>query len=272
MKLISLRHSMPAGDLLSALPGLKQVALDSGCKWVIHQIIDRSYGPSGAYPGAIYSIKDDNGTPVTMNMATFEALRPLLIKQAYIEEFKVWDGEPVNFNLDELRQQGTTMPMGSINRYMFYVWPDAATDLSKEWLEPPYGYDHRVLGKILINRTQRYTNMLIDYNFLKKYEDKVLFVGLPDEYQAFCSENRLDIPRLEAKDYYEIATAMYSCKFYIGNQSSLFQVAEGLKIPRILEVCQAIPNVIGSGPGFYDFVNQRSLEYYCEKLFNNYKQ
>jgi len=161
------------------------------------------------------------------------------------------------------------MPMGCINRYMFYVWPDSATDLSKEWLDVPIPANSRIEDrKILINRTERYTNMLISYNFLKKYKDHVIFVGLPHEHDVFCRQHRLDIPMLDAKDYLQIATAMLDCRFFIGNQSSLFQVAEGLKIPRLLEVCQSIPNVIGTGPGFYDFLTQPALEYYCEKLFN----
>lgn len=268
MKFVSIRHSMPAGDLLSVLPGLKQIAESSNCKWIIYQMVDLPYGPSGAYPGAVYSIKDSSGTPVTMNMATFNALRPLLVKQSYIEDFRVWEGESVTFNLDELREQETTMPMGCINRYMNYIWPDAATDLSQEWLDVPYNIDARTTGKILINRTERYTNMLIDYNFLKKYGDNVLFIGLPAEHEVFCRQNKLAIERLDVKDYLEIATAMYNCKFFIGNQSSCFQISEGLKINRVLEVCRAIPNVIGSGPGFYDFLKQKHLEYYCEKLFN----
>jgi hypothetical protein len=129
--------------------------------------------------------------------------------------------------------------------------------------------DVRAEGKILINRTERYNNVLISYNFLKKYENKVMLVGLPNEHEVFCKQNKLDIPRLEVADYLEIAMALKSCKVYIGGQSSIFQVAESLKIPRILEVCNSIPNVIGSGPGFYDFLTQRNLEYYCEKLFNS---
>lgn len=269
MKLVSLLHSFPAGDLLAALPGLKQVSQDNDCEWIIYQKVDLSYGLSMAYPGAVYSIKDDSGQPVTMNKNTFLALKPLLLAQPYIKDFREWAGESVNFNFDELRERDTTMPMGSINRWAMYLWPDMATDLSKETLTIPDSIDQRVVGKILINRTERYTNMLISYNFLKQYGDRVMFVGLPNEHEVFCKQHKLNIPRLVANDFLEIATALYNCKVYIGNQSSCFQVAEQMKIPRILEVCKSIPNVIGSGPGFYDFLTQRALEYYCDKLFNS---
>lgn len=259
---------MMAGDLLSCLPGLKQVSENTGNKWVIYQRINADYGASAAYPGAIYSIKDESGTPVTMNIQVHRALYPLLLAQDYIEDFLIWDSEQTIFNLDELRERDSTMPYGNLNRYINYLWPDTATDLSKAWLTIPKLMDVRTEGKILINRTERYNNMLISYRFLKNYGDKVIFVGLPNEHEVFCAKHKLDIPRLDATDYLEIAIAMQSCKVYIGNQSSLFQVAEGIKIPRILEVCQSIPNVIGSGPGFYDFLKQPHLEYYVAKLFN----
>lgn len=269
MKLVSLLHTFPAGDLISILPGLKQVSKNNDCKWIIYQRVNQSYGVHGAYLNAKYSIFNEAGEPVMMNLPTLRALKPLLLAQDYIEDFREWNGESVDFNFDALREQPTTMPGGSISRWAFYLWPDMATDLSKESITIPYKIDQRVIGKILINRTERYNNILISYNFLKQYGDKVMFVGLPNEHEVFCKQNKLDIPRLEAADYLEIATALYNCKVYIGNQSSCFQVAEHMKIPRILEVCNSIPNVIGSGPGFYDFLTQRALEYYVTKLFNS---
>lgn len=270
MKIVSILHSFPAGDLLSILPGIKQVSKDSGCKWIIYQRVNQPYGVHGAYLNAKYSIFDESGEPVMMNLPTLQALRPLLLAQDYIEDFREWDGERVDFNFDLLREGTTTMPGGCINRWPMYIWPDMATDLSQPWLTIPDKIDYRVKDTILINRTERYNNILISYRFLKKYADgeAVMFVGLPNEHEIFCKQNKLDIPRLPAKDYLEIAIALKSCKFYIGGQSSIFQVAESIKIPRILEVCNSIPNVIGSGPGFYDFLTQKALEYYVAKLFN----
>lgn len=222
----------------------------------------------GAYLNAKYSIFDEGGEPVMMNRQVYDALSPLLLAQDYIEDFREWDGDNVDFNFDALREQPTTMPGGQINRWPMYIWPDMATDLSQPWLTKPTISDSRVKGKILINRTERYNNILISYNFLKQYGDNVMFIGLPNEHEVFCKQNKLDIPRVYISDYWQIAMALSSCKVYIGGQSSIFQVAEGLKIPRVLEVCNSIPNVIGSGTGFYDFLTQRALEYYCDKLYN----
>lgn len=269
MKIFSIKHSMPAGDLLGLLPGIRQVCKENDSKCIIYQRVDLAYGEmSGAYIGAAYSIKDEKGEAVTMNRPVFDALKPLLLYQNYIEDFREWDGESTTFDMDELRRCDTTMPYGSINRWPFYLWPDMACDLSEAWLETPDIKETNSEGQILINRTERYNNMLISYNFLKGYGDRVYFLGLPNEHKIFNERHRLEVSRLEGKDFLEIATALKNCKLYIGNQSAIFQIAEGLKIPRILEVCKQMPNVIGSGKGFYDFLHQPQLEYYVTKLFN----
>lgn len=270
MDFITWKHSMPAGDLLSVLPMLKQAHELTGKKSIIYQRVNLEYGDMfGAYAGANYSIRDERGTAVTMNKAVFDALVPLLRLRQYIQDFREWDGESVDYDLDVLRQQDTTMPYGSINRWGFYLFPDLACDLSKPWIEfAPYSGEPDMIGKILINRTERYNNMLISYRFLRKYGDNVVFVGLPQEHEIFCRQNGLDIKRYEAENFLEIAAAMRGCSMFIGVQSACFQIAEGMKIPRILEVCKQMPNVIGSGPGFYDFLHQAALEYYVDKLFN----
>lgn len=268
MSVIRWKHSMPCGDLLSLMPSFKESYAQTGHKSIVYQRIDVPYDGVGAYPGAQYSIKDDKGLPVTMNQKLFDAVAPLMVSQEYIAGFEIWDGNEVDHDLDILRQHDTPMPFGSINTYLHYVIPQTACDLSKPWLNIPYFINQDVIGKILINRTQRYNNMFISYNFLKKYSDKVMFVGLPEEHEWFCKQNKLDIPRLQAKDYFEIAVALYNCKLYIGGQSSVWQISEGLKIPRILEVCKSIPNVIGYGPNYYAFLKQGALEFYTDKLFN----
>jgi len=269
MRFMTLKHSMPAGDLLSLLPGLRQVWKDTGNKWVIYQRVNLEYGGLyGAYEGAVYSIKNDHGVPVTMNLRTFAALRPLIEAQEYVESFVVWEGQPVMYDMDLLRQMDTTMPYGCINRWPWYIWPEMACDLSEPWLAPQMVCIGRK-KRILINKTERYGNMLVSYEFLRQYKDCVMFLGLPHEHKKFCDANNLDVPRYEADDFIEISMVLEQCKLFIGSQSAIFQVAEGLKVPRILETCRQIPNVIGSGPHFYDFINQRSLEYYVDKLYND---
>lgn len=261
---------MPAGDLLSLLPSFKQLFESIGKKVIVYQRVNLAYGDMmGAYIGATYSIKDEKNVPVTMNRIVFDALRPFLLYQVYIEDFKEWKGEQTMYDMDDLRRRDTTMPYGSINRWPFYLWPEMSCDLSKPWLRGHLVTFGNLYGKILINRTERYTNMLISYHFLKCYRENVIFLGLPDEHEVFCKQFDLDLPLLKVDNFVEISMAITACKLFIGNQSACFQIAEGHKTPRLLEACKQIPNVIGSGENFYDFLNQQSLENLVDKICND---
>ena len=77
--------------------------------------------------------------------------------------------------------------------------------------------NHQLKNKIVIIRSKRRRNYLINYNFLKNYND-LLFLGLEDEYE----ELKKDIPNLEffdCKDFLEMAEIINSCKLFIGNLS-----------------------------------------------------
>jgi hypothetical protein len=120
--------------------------------------------------------------------------------------------------------------------------------------------------KIIINFTQRYRNHLINYFFLKEHQDKLVFAGLENERNLFCRTWDLDIPRLDVDDFYQLAAWIKGCKFFLGNQSFCFQLAEAMKVNRILELFPMMPNVIPVGNGGYDFYHQGSLDYYFNKL------
>ena len=47
-----------------------------------------------------------------------------------------------------------------------------------------------------------------------------------------------------------------------------YQIAEALKIPRILEIFPRMPNIIPMGEDAYDFYAQSALEYYFSLLLN----
>jgi hypothetical protein len=142
-------------------------------------------------------------------------------------------------------------------------------DISKQWIDTHPSF-HGVVppewNKILINRTSRYQNQWINYFFLNKYESDMAFVGLEKERDDFCRQWNLNIPLLQVNNFKELALAFRGCRFFIGNQSMCFALAEAMKIPRILEVCPFAPNVDPVGPLAYDFLYQEYFEYYVEHL------
>lgn len=263
---ITIRHSFNMGDLLSTLPGIRHICKKSGNQATIYQQLNLR---GEYYPGATHPLKDGEGIQVCFNPYMFDMAKPLIEYQSYIKSLKEWKGEDTDLNFDLIRSQCfVNLPYGSINRWTWYLYPDMACDLSDKWLEVPKKEDKRTLGKIIINRTERYQNWLINYFFLKEYGKDVVFAGTPKEYELFKKQWSLDIDYLEVNDFLELAIAINSCKVFVGNQSMAMQIADGVKKDRVLEVCSFAQNVTGNGAGFYDFFHQNSLEYYVKTLFN----
>jgi hypothetical protein len=260
MKKITFKHTANSGDLIASLAGIKKICNDREAKAVIYQ---RLNVPGVYYEGATHPVKNESGVEVMMNENMFIMIRELLISQDYIEDVFIWEGQKVDFDLDNIREHFVNMPYGSIQRWYFYVYPQMTCDLSIPWIS--VGNDDTYKDKILINRTHRYFNPKIAYYFLKEY-DNLLFIGTNEEHLLFCKEWKLSIPKLDVNDFYELAVAINSCKFIICNQSMCYNIAEALKSPRILELCAFAPNCIPHGKDGYDFFHQPSLEYFIRKL------
>lgn len=201
-----------------------------------------------------------------LNEDMINMMIPLFKAQECIADCKIWNNEPIQINLNEMRQTFVNMPNGCISRWQFYTWPDLACDLSEIWLTVPDTNIDYAKGKIIVTRSERYLNQTINYLFLKNYEKDILFVGTELEYQIFKLRYKLNIERLEIKNFLELAQALKQCKFHISNQTQAFQLSQGLKIPRIVELCSFAPNVIPYGKNAFDFYAQEALEYYVSVL------
>jgi hypothetical protein len=265
-------HGSPAGDCLASLAGIRRMCLDSGKKAIIYQQLDMI---GVGYQGAIHPYQNEIGDPICMSKTMFDNLKPLLMAQSYIEDFVEYNGQEVDINLNKARLETfTNQPLGSINRWLFHLCPQMACDLSEKWLEVPESEEDNSIvnrGTLLINHTFRYRNHFINYFFLKKYETHIVFMGLKDEYDFFCKKWQLNIPKFEG-NFLDIAKAMSVCKMFAGNQSALFQIAEGLKIPRVLEISVAMPNCIPTGRYAYDYYSQLAAEFYFDKLMGSEKE
>jgi hypothetical protein len=271
-KITTYFHAVNCGDLVAAMAGFKEVYKKTGNKAVVYQQLNRA---GNYYPGAVHPVRDEAGEMVTMNELMFDMVRPLIMSQEYIEDFKVWTGEKTIVNLDRIHGEVfINMPHGSINRWLFYAFPDMAADLSKAWIEiaptvcSPKAHmaQDEVRGKILINRTHRYHNAKITYHFLRPMEDKCVFAGTQGEYKDFCKEWKLEMPRLDIDNFLELTQAMSACKLFLGNQSMCWNIAEAIKIPRVLEICPFAENCIPTGPDGYDCYYNGAMEYYVEEI------
>ena len=165
------------------------------------------------------------------------------------------------------------LPNGALQAWIIYAFPDLAFDLSRAWItldgKCPQKIKKQVSGKIILNFTERYRNQIIDYFFLKNYSNDLIFAGTEREHWLFCNRWQLNIPRLEINNFLELGYALKESRFLLANQSANWNLAEAMKTPRILEVCQYAQNCQPMvGENSYGFFHQVAIEYYFKRLYN----
>ena len=288
MEFLNYRHVVNMGDLISALPGIRHLHRITGKKAIIYQQLNR---PGEYYIGAEHPTKDGNGNMVCFNQLCFDQMRPLLLAQDYIEDFRVYNGEKVDYDLDVVRQQTYCgAPHFPLHKWTWMAYPEMACDLSEDWLEvsdsataavskkiemggmrPINEWDltFSMEGKIILNFTDRYRNFNLNYFFLQKYESFLIFAGMPQERDKFCDQWGLkNVPHLQNKNILELAQAIKSCRFFLGNQSLCWHLAQAMHVPRILELYPFAQNCTNFGANGYEYYHQHQVEFFFEKLFN----
>jgi len=222
---LTFKHSGSGGDIIYALPTIK--ALSQG-------------RPAKLYLNPQPRKAND---PHPFNLKMCGQLIPLLEHQPWLAAVQIHAGEAVDYDLDQFRQLPSIKTgRNSIAHWYFWLYAVSA-DLSQPWLEIQPAPAPR--GKIVLARSGRCRNLDIQYDFLREFGE-IDFVGTPAEYQ----EMRQVLPTLqhvECQNMLQLAAVIQSARFFIGNQSFPYSVAEALKVPRILEVYPKMPDVIPTG-------------------------
>ena len=231
----------------------------------------------GYYAGAVHPTLDENGVQVTMNNLMFDMVKPLVEAQPSIERFEKFEGQNIDVDLDVIRgRTQVNMPHGMLAAWPFYAFPDLSRDLSQPWLTVPDLKKKSILkqvqGKVVVNFTERYRSQLVHYHFLKKYQNNLIFSGTDREHFLFMSKWGLNMPKLNIKNFLELAYALKNSIFLLGNQSMQWNICEAAKIPRLLEVCSYADNCqpwVGKDSEGYFY--QEGLEYYFNEMFERLK-
>jgi hypothetical protein len=234
------KHSGNAGDIIYALPTV-QALVKSECAAVLIALGEELKNKTLTHPLG----------GVMMNEAMLAMLQPLLLAQPYVSSVEVYDGRSVDFDLDSFRRAPIPVDRMSIARWYFYLFAVTA-DLSKPWLT--VDADCAYASRLVVARSMRYRNLALDYSLLARYGSPV-FVGVESEYADF----KKYVPQAEwvqVHDFLQMARVIAGARLFVGNQSFPFAIAEALKIPRILEVDPAMPNVIPVGARAHDVLFQ----------------
>lgn len=251
---ISFLHSGHLGDLINALPLIKEISKTKKCNYYIEaEKKIPNHVKSNLHPfGDVYLSKK------SVNMVL-----PLLKRQTYLNSAEEFKNQKIDIDLNFFRELPINFNLDSIRWYSHLT--GIHPNLSESYIETD---DHKSLeNKIVVVRTLRRKNFLINYKFLNNYKD-IIFLGLKNEFLDL----KKDISKLEfydCKNFLEMAEIIKSSKIFIGNLSFGYTLAEGLKVPRLLESNPEFPLVYPNGRKGYDFYFQNHFEAIFKKLHPN---
>ena len=252
-KEISFLHSGHIGDIINSLAVIKELSKTHSCNLYVQAnkplpIESRYY----KHPKDLVFLDDRN----------VDMLVPLLKCQPCINKVEKYNNHTIDIDLDLFRKMPMNFNEDEIRWY--FQLTGIHTDLSTPYLfvKP----NNIIKNKVIIVRNTRIKNHFINYKFLKKYDD-LLFIGLDHEYKDLKKE----VPNLSfynCKDFLEMAQIIKSSKFFLGNLSFGFAIAEGLKVPRLLEACPHFPAAQPHGINAFDFYFQSHFEERFKYLYN----
>lgn len=154
---------------------------------------------------------------------------PLVLRQKenfdVIEEYKdqeySYDFAEFDFNNPPI--QGTNLTEWHAHKFNIN-W----LDFDSPWLVADT--DDSFKNKILVGKTSRYTVVgnPVYKNILESHKGNCVFVGLEQEFLDFKQQYDLEIEFFNTNDVLKIASAINSCRAFVGNSSLFAAIAIGL--------------------------------------------
>jgi hypothetical protein len=186
---------------------------------------------------AILYISESNGDTVNFGdrftygiQHTYRDTYPLLIKQRYICDYKIYNREEYDVNLNHWRghlfneSEGWHINFKNIYNVSWgkHKWIDTDIDASFK-------------DKIVVN-TVHY-RFCENINFKKLYEefkDELVFLSTNyEEYDYFVHRTGLTIPFYIVKEFETLCTIINSCKLFVGSTSAPLAIAHALFVEQI---------------------------------------
>jgi len=235
------KHSGTLGDIIYALPIVKTLG---GGDFFLHlnQIdwITRHY--YGSDPNPFHQGR--------MTEQDFLLMKDFFLAQPYITNFKTLDvdRDEITHNLDRFRPAFVDHPGNYVD-----IYADTFGITNKEqqtqlrntaWLSVP---KTTVIPDrpIVINRTARWIPRTLSPMWnqwrLQGLEAESVFVGLPEEYQAFTQATGWRIPHAATSTLLELAEIIAGAQQFIGNQSVALSLAIGLGVDWACEIRDDLP-------------------------------
>lgn len=233
------KHSGTLGDIVYSLPVVKFLG---GGEFYLHlnQIdwIGQHY--YGSKPAPFHQGR--------MTPADLEFMRPLFEAQDYITRFDAMDkATEITHNLDNFRPLFVGHPGNYVDIYAhtFGLSKAQADQIrTQPWLTVPRA--RKIEGKpYVVNRTARWTNpesLAVWAQWREEGADQAsVFVGLPEEYEAFKKFSGWRIDYQPTENMLELAEVIAGAEQFIGNQSVALSLAIGLGVSYACELRADLP-------------------------------
>jgi hypothetical protein len=196
-----------------------------------------------ALNGDLLLIFDDQGM-APMSGYKYNSLKPLLKSQG-IESSMKTHGISIDLNMAGWREcyKNDISLMDSQARYANIIpREDGIMNITKPWLK--VDADPLTKGRVIFNRSPRYWNELFPWrDVVKFFGDRALFIGTDYEHDDFCKKFG-NVEYYKTESCLEVAKAIEGADFFVGNQSSSFWIAAGLRKPLLQETFIHSPNSI----------------------------
>mgnify|MGYP001395662868 CR=1 FL=1 len=248
---ISFLHYGHLGDIINSLPVIKELSLTKKCNLFIEK--DKKI------PNHVISNDHPSGG-VFLKESSINKLIPLLKQQSYLNRVEIFKDQIIDVDLNFFRELPLNFNIDSVRWYSHLT--GCFPNLSNNYLE--VNENNKYKNYIVIMRSLRRQNKELDFAFLSAYKNLV-FIGLKNEFNDLKNQVK-NLEYHDSKDFLELASIIKSSKFFIGNLSFGFAVAEALKVPRLLESGPNFPLVYPNGDRGYDFYFQIHFEELVKKL------
>jgi len=186
-----------------------------------------------------------------MTQKEFEFMRSFMEAQEYVTKFDVLDPQKIEIthNLDRFRPLFVGHPANYIKTYCmaFGITDDKVVDqiIEGPWVTVPNPTP--IPNKpYVINRSARgFAPPGCNPAWTKWREEGVdkeaVFVGLPEEYEAFKKLTGWDLDYHPTKTMLELAEVIAGCEQFIGNISVALSIAQALRVPYLFEARGDLP-------------------------------
>lgn len=193
------------------------------------------------------------------------------IRQVICQEKVSW-GDYHALDLGIFRKGKLNLVGGDISlRYNFLRRQLRYYNIYQPWLIVPQSDKfNSYKDKIVVFRTTRYRNNKVDFSLLKQFSDRIVYIGLEKQYTLFCIQNGFKPQYLRLNNFIQVCQLLKSCAFVIGNQTFFFSLAQALKVPRMLQMCYAQPDVIVHGDNANDFVDMEDFRETLKLYMKNF--